>query len=64
MANEQFFFSELDQHQAHLDGLWALIEMRGGIDQLGWNGSLKQAIETFVTLLRMQNQLLTRCLAV
>jgi hypothetical protein len=46
VTNLQFFFSELDQHQAHLDGLWALINMRGGIDTLGWNGSLKQAIET------------------
>jgi hypothetical protein len=42
----QFFFGELDAHQSHLDGLWSLIRMRGGIETLGWNGTLRQAVET------------------
>lgn len=40
-----FFFGELDAHQSHLDGLWSLIRMRGGIETLGWSGTLRQAVE-------------------
>ncbi len=41
-----FFFGELDAHHSHLDGLWSLIRMRGGIETLGGNGTLRQAVET------------------
>jgi hypothetical protein len=54
IMSTHFFFSELDQHQAHLRGLWTLIEMRGGIDTL--EPSLKQTIETVTSFVNYQTK--------
>jgi hypothetical protein len=54
IMSTHFFFSELEQHQAHLRGLWTLIEIRGGIDTL--EPSLKQTIETVTSFVNYQTK--------
>lgn len=47
----QLVYNDFGSFETHLTGLRHLVEIRGGVDSLGWNGFIKNAITGYVYLL-------------
>ena len=46
----QLIYNDFSAFEVHLIGLRRLVEMRGGVDQLGWNGFIKNSIVGYVSI--------------
>lgn len=44
----QLMYSDFSSFEIHLTGLRHLVELRGGVDNLGWNGFIKNSITGYV----------------
>lgn len=44
----QLIYNDFGSFETHLTGLRHLVEMRGGVDSLGWDGFIKNSIIGYV----------------